>query len=178
MRKMFLGSALVVLIILTAGFASAFQTTENDGFIYLYAPGQTTSADPTLYDTTTAAASSFQVTLVDATAVSLTGTKYTGQELFSGTITLPVGGGAPAAGVVFNISAIIDISNPYHWTYKGTDASTGTIKVDGSFYFLGKEKDYTVTPNIKKNAYDIYGFVSGNTSPNFNGAFRGVFYVE
>ncbi|MFZ0929555.1 MAG: hypothetical protein WAN11_13195 [Syntrophobacteraceae bacterium] len=176
MRKMFLGSAMVVLIILTAGFASAFETTENDGFIYLYAPGQTTAAEATLYDTSTAAASSFQVTLVDALANQLTGTKYTGQELFSGTITLPVGAGTPADGVAFNISAIIDRSVNTHWAYKGTDAATGTIQVSGDLYFLGKEKDYTVTPNIKKNAYGVYGFVGGNS--NFNGAFRGVFYVE
>ena len=176
MRKMFLGSTMVVLIVLTAGFASAFETTENDGFIYLYAPGQTTAAEATLYDNSTAAPSSFQVILVDALANQLTGTKYTGQELFSGTIILPVGEGNPAGGVTFKISAIIDRSNTIHWAYRGTDETTGTIQVSGDFYFLGKEKDYTVSPPIKKNAYDVYGFVSGNS--NFNGVFRGVFYVE
>jgi len=160
---------------LTACFASAFETTENDGFIYLYAPGQTTAAEATLYDSATAASNSFQVTLVDALANPLTGTKYNGQELFSGTITLPVG--AAAAGVIFNISAIIDRNDLTHWAYKGTDAATGTIQVSGDIYSLCKEKDYTVTPAIKKAAYDVYGFVSGNGS-NFNGAVRGVFYVE
>jgi hypothetical protein len=181
MRKVFLGSAMVVLILLTAGFASAFETTENDGFIYLIAPGQTTATETTLYDGNTAnlAPSSFQVTVVDATSNPLTGTKYNGQELFSGTIILPVGAGpptAPAAGVTFKISAIIDRLNTTHWTYKGVDETTGTIQVAGDLYFLGKEKDETVLPAIQKFAYGVYGFVSGNT--NFNGAFRGVFYVE
>ncbi len=174
MKKLITATAIAFMITLTAGFASAFETTPNDGFIYLYAPGQTTAAEATLINGATAPAGSFQAQLVDALANVLTGTKYNGQELFSGIITLPVG--ASAAGVTFNISAITDGRAPIHWAYKGTDAATGKIEVSGNIYALGEAKDYTVTPAVRKPAFDVYGFVSGNT--NFNGAVRGVFYVE
>ena len=174
MRKMFLGSAMVVLIVLTAGFASAFETTENDGFIYLYAPGQMTAAEATLYDNSTAAPSSFQVILVDALANQLTGTKYTGQELFSGNIILPIGAvtsGIPAA-VTVQISAISH--ERYHWVYKGI--APGGALVAGDIYFLGyRVKDKTETPLVKKPAYDVWGNVTGNGA-NFNGSYRAVFY--
>jgi len=170
MKKLVTVSAILFIFILTAGFASAFETTPNDGFIYLLPPGLTTS-ETTLLDSSTAPANSFQVELVDATANPLAGTKYTGQELFSGIIILPVG--ASNAGVTINISAINDPNNKLHWTYKGTN---NAILVTGEIYSLGKLKDETVVPAVLKPAYGVYGYVSGNT--NFNGAFRGVFYVE
>jgi len=170
MRKLFFGSAIVALVILTAGFASAFETTANDGFIYLYAPGLTTPVEPTLFDSNTAglAPPLFQVTLVDALANPLPGTKYTGQELFSGNIILPIG--AASAPVTVSISAITHEKG--HWVYKGM---AGGALVAGDIYFLGyRVKDKTETPLMKKPAYDIWGTVTGNA--NFNGSYRGVFY--
>jgi hypothetical protein len=174
MKKLFFGSAIVALVILTAGFASAFETTANDGFIYLYAPGLTTPVEPTLFDSNSGLPiPSFQVTLVDALANPLPGTKYTGQELFSGNIILPIGlvtSGIPAA-VTVQISAISHEKG--HWVYKGI--APGGALVAGDIYYLGyKVKDKTETPLMKKPAYDVWGTVTGNA--NFNGSYRAVFY--
>jgi hypothetical protein len=188
MKKQVIGSAIVFMIILTAGFASAIttftpaeiNTAENDGFLYFYPQGVTPPGEVVTFyysETPNLTASSFQLTLVQATPLSSPPVPDTvnGLDLFSGAIILPVGGGSPVVPVTFTISAIRDKAMVTHWTFKGTTAS-GAL-VSGEIWDVGLTKDRTkgTTPYPVERTFEISGFVTGNGA-DFNGAFHGKLY--
>jgi len=178
MKKVLSAIAIVLLMVLTAGLASATQapfvpaeinTTAGDGFLYLYGQDVTTSTAPTLVDT--ASAIDFQLMLLQCTPATPILYGNGGVDQFSGTVALPVG--ASNAVVSFNISAQRDRNWPFvqHYAFKGTSA--GGALVSGDVYPLGRFKD--PTGGGTKEGYEITGFVTGNA--NFNGNFHGKLFA-
>jgi hypothetical protein len=192
MKRLLTATAIVFTIILTAGISSAFtpfeiNTTSNDGFLYFYPQDVTTSTDVTLYysETPNLASGSFQLTLVQATPLSTPPVPDTvnGLDLYSGTITLPVGAiSTTPAPVTFDISAIqfedvyVDGNLARHWTFKGT-SGTGALVSGEIWGFLSKMPDRTggTKPYPLKYTYEINGYVTSNGS-NFNGSMHGKLY--
>lgn len=183
--------AVVSMIFMIAGFVSAIttfapitiNTTANDGFLYLYPAGLGTPGTPatqtvTFFYSQTAnlPPDSIQLTLEQATPPSpvLVPDTINGLDLFSGTLTLPVGAGftatAPGNAMTFSISAICVGYGEY--TFKGTNAG---VLVSGTIYARGKQYDRTETTVTKQYTFEINGEVTGNTG-NFNGAFHGKLY--
>ncbi len=190
MKKLITATAVVFMIIFTAGFASAvtapleITTTPGDGFLYFYQVAASSSTAATLIDTGTGSLT-FGLTLFQADS-SASPIPYTtdGTDLFSGTLTLPVGtpsDGVPAE-VVFNVSAIdsgavvVDGLAAEKYAVTGTN---GTITVTASVLrYTSKQADRTIgskAPYPSKKTDEINGFVTGNGT-NFNGAFHGKLY--
>ncbi len=179
MKKLLTGSAIALFVIFTAILASAsshsgpswhsspfsFTSTAGDGYLYLVTVGGTGAT--TVTEDLTVATITLDQAVPYPTPVPHT---EGGADLFTGTLTLPVGAGAIAE--VFNISAIRGPEGDFHIV--GQSSGGAIVRATASY---GPREDRTsgTKPYPVKQAMTIAGSVLLNGS-NFTGQFEGVLY--